>query len=206
MADLVCDRLRLALDALVEGDERGARVVLNGDGVVNRQYLDIERACTDLVALRQPVAGDLRFVVASFKIITDLERIADLAVNLASYALSADREVLPEVNLGDIGALAIRMVEDAVDAYVRRDDGWLCHEVADRDNELDALCAHASNVVVRTLIEHELDDDDLDADALADDVSVLFLTLRDLERVGDHAVNVAARTLYMATGSDELIY
>ncbi|WP_254542913.1 phosphate signaling complex protein PhoU [Halomarina pelagica] len=209
MADLVLDRLGLALDALAEGDETGARVVHDGDDVVNEQYLDIERRCIDLVALRQPVAGDLRFVAASFKIITDLERIADLAANLASYALAADRELFSEVNLADIGDLATGMVEDAVAAYVRRDDGWLCHEVADRDNELDALCSHASNVVVRALIEHEATDDERDdaaIEAFMQDVSVLFLTLRDLERVGDHAVNVAARTLYMTTGSDELIY
>ncbi|MFC6837053.1 phosphate signaling complex protein PhoU [Halomarina ordinaria] len=208
MADLVCDRLRLALDALVEDDPAGARAVIDGDGVVNERYLDLERQCIDLVALQQPVAGDLRFVAASFKIITDLERIGDLATNLAGYALDADRELLPEVNLADIGDLAVSMVEDAVAAYARRDDGWLCHEVADRDNELDALCSHASTVVVRALIDHEATDGGGrdEAEALMHDVSVLLLTVRDLERVGDHAVNIAARTLYMTTNSDELIY
>ncbi len=218
MAALVVSRLRVASAALTEGDADRARSVLDGDDAVNERYLDIEHRCIDIVALRQPVASDLRLVAASFKIITDLERVGDLAVNLAEYALAADRELLPDVDVSELAAVAVGMVEDAMTAYeeavaaLRDGDGdpertadsvWRCHEVADRDTELDALCAHASTVVVRALVDNTSTGD---VDALIEDVQVLLLTVRDLERVGDHAVNVAARTLYMTTGSDELIY
>jgi phosphate transport system protein len=96
------------------------------------------------------------------------------------------------------------MVVDAVDIYETDADAWECHELADRDTELDAMCAHASRVVTKALIEHEAVDDG-SVDGLIEDISVLLLTVRDLERIGDHAVNIAARTLYTTEGNDSLL-
>jgi phosphate transport system protein len=203
MSEIVLERLRMGLDALARKDERLAREVIEGDDEINRMYLDLERSCIDLFALQQPVAGDLRFIAASFKIITDLERVADLATNLGEYTLQAERDVFPEVDVQGIGDVTQTMLEDAMDAYADN-DADACYAIDGRDDELDALCERASETVVRDLIESELDAED--TDQLMADVSRLLLTIRDLERVGDHAVNISARTLYMVENDDELIY
>jgi len=199
----VLDQLGRSLDAL-ERDDRGlAREVIDGDERVNQQYLDLEADCIELIALQQPVASDLRFVAASFKILTDLERIGDLATNLARYALAGSSEVISESRLRGIGETASKQAEKALDAYVEADPE-ACRAIAERDDDLDASCQNASEAVVRELVASE--PDRWDIERLLDDVSRLLLTVRDLERVGDHAVNIAARTLYMSDGDPELIY
>lgn len=204
MSEVVLERLRMGLDALSRKDERLAREVIEGDAEINRMYLDLEGDCIDLFALQQPVAGDLRFIASSFKIITDLERVADLATNLGEYTLRAERDVFPEVDVQGIGSFTQEMVEDAMDAYAT-EDAATCYAIDERDDELDGLCERASETVVRDLIETELDAGE-DVEQLMADVSRLLLTIRDLERVGDHAVNISARTLYMVANDDELIY
>jgi phosphate transport system protein len=204
MSEVVLERLRMGLEALATKDERLAREVIEGDDEINRLYLDLERSCIDLFALQQPVAGDLRFIASSFKIITDLERVADLATNLGEYTERAERDVFPEVDVQGIGSFTQEMVEDAMDAYANNDIET-CYAIDERDDELDELCERASEIVVRDLIETELDAGE-DIEQLMTDVSRLLLTVRDLERVGDHAVNISARTLYMVENDDELIY
>ena len=204
MSEVVLERLRMGLDALDRKDPDLAWSIIEGDDEVNDLYLDLESDCIDLFALQQPVAGDLRFIAASFKIITDLERIADLATNLAEYSLVADREVFPDVDVQSIGARAHDMVEAAMDAYAS-EDAAASRDVDDQDDELDRLCERASETVVRDLLERQLDAGE-DIEDLMGDVSRLLLTVRDLERVGDHAVNVAARALYMAENDASLIY
>jgi phosphate transport system protein len=205
LGDLVLARLDDALDALRTGDDALARSVVDGDGDVNDRYLDVESDCIDLLALQQPVASDLRFVVASFKVATDLERVGDLAANLAGYALAASDDQLADVGIQAIGAAARDLLADAVDAYVAG-DGAACYDIAERDDDVDALCQTASDRVVRDLIEREAASDAWTLEPLLDEVSRVLLTIRDLERVADHAVNVAARTLYAADSNPELIY
>ncbi|WP_336337153.1 phosphate signaling complex protein PhoU [Haloarcula brevis] len=207
MSEIVLERLRLGLDALEQKDEEMAREVIEGDHEINQLYLDLEQDCIDLLALQQPVASDLRFVAASFKIITDLERIGDLATNLGEYSLEAERDVYPEVDIQDVADVTIEMVENAMDAY-GNEDADQCYAIADIDDEVDERCEAASETVVRDLIEREIDTDssEEDIEQLMADVSRLLLTIRDIERVGDHAVNIAARTLYMVENDDDLIY
>jgi phosphate transport system protein len=200
MGNLVVERLRDSLTALEDKDDELARRVVDGDDEINSLYLKTESECTDLIALRQPMAGDLRFVVASFKITTDLERIGDLAVNLADRAAVARKPRFSEVDVQEIGAFAASMAEDAVDAY---EDGDVATSrgVAESDDVLDTRCEGANRRVVRQLMG-----DTVDATSeLVRDASNLLLTVRDLERVGDHAVNIAARTLYMVENDDELL-
>jgi len=204
MSELVAERLRMGLDALEQKDDDLAREVIDGDAEVNEMYLELESDCIDLVALQQPVASDLRLVASSFKIITDLERIADLATNLGGYALEAEQDVFPDVDVQRIGGKTLEMLDEAMTAYEREDtDG--CFTVAEADEAVDDLCSAASEVVVRDLIESELKED-ADVEATMQEVSRLLLTIRDLERVGDHAVNIAARTLYMVENDDSLLY
>ncbi|WP_181684953.1 phosphate signaling complex protein PhoU [Halorhabdus salina] len=207
MSEVVHDRLQLGLDALETKDEDLAREVIDGDEEINQLYLDLERECVNLLALQQPVAGDLRFIAASFKIITDLERVADLAVNLGEYALEAEQDMYPDVDVQTIGEEVVEMNEQAMDAYAEEDTD-LCYAIGDRDDEVDMMCQDASDTVMRNLIEREIDADTSEAEveSLMRDVSRLLLTVRDLERVGDHAVNIAARTLYMVDNDDALIY
>jgi phosphate transport system protein len=205
MGELVGERLEMALDALETGDEALARTVVEGDDEVNDLYLDLEDRCIDLFALQQPVAGDLRLVAASFKILTDLERIGDLASNLAGYAMTASEGLTPEVAIDDIGRDANALLERSLEAYAT-EDAAACRAIAADDDDIDTLCQHASETVVRDLIELEADDGLWGVEQLLDDVSRVLLIIRDLERVGDHAVNIAARTLYMAENSTDLIY
>lgn len=204
MGEVVAERLRMGLDALEQQDGELGQEVIDRDDEVNQLYLELEQDCIDLLALQQPVAGDLRFIASSFKIITDLERVADLATNLGEYAKEARYEVFPDVDVQRIGDETLEMLAMAMAAYEDEDaDG--CFAVAEHDDDLDALCEDASETIVRDLIEKEASDQEEVEDLMAD-VSRLLLTVRDLERVGDHTVNVAARTLYMVENSDELIY
>ena len=206
MAEIVADRLRMSLSAMEAKDNETAMDVVEGDDEVNEMYLELEGNCIDLIALQQPVASDLRFIAASFKIITDLERIGDLAVNLADYTMEAERDIFPEVDVQSIGYDTLEMIDDAMNAY-DEEDVDACFEISDRDDSIDEACRKASQMVVRDLIEAEIEKtDDAEIERLMSDVSRLLLTIRDLERVGDHATNIAARTLYMAENDDALIY
>jgi len=205
MSEIVLERLRTGLDALDRKDEELAWDVIEGDHEVNQLYLELEQDCIDLLALQQPVAGDLRFVAASFKIITDLERIGDLATNLGDYTLEAQNDVFPDVDVQSIGTETVEMVENAMQAYAEEDPD-ACYAIAEADERLDEQCERASETVARELIERENVGDEDEIERMMQDVQRLLLTIRDLERVGDHAVNIAARTLYMAENDDDLLY
>lgn len=200
MAELVLDRYKMALEAAETGDRRLAETVIKGDNEINERYLALEKQCTDLIALQQPVAGDLRVVTASFKIITDLERIADLATNLGEYTTESPSDPYPELEITALGEETIAMVEAAMAAYADGDANRT-YDIAAKDDEIDEQCEAASKVVVQDLLASEIDDQ-----RVFEDVSRTLLTIRDLERVGDHAVNIAARTLYMVENDDALIY
>ena len=201
MADLCLDRYRESIEVLSTGDAQQATLVIDGDEQLNEWYLDIERECIDLIALQQPMASDLRFIASSFKIVTDLERIGDLAVNLAEYGRDLDGTA--GVDLEPIARQARGMVEDAMTAYTR-DDADTARSVAARDEQLDEQCKQASETVVRRLMTETVGSNAID-DRL-EQVSSLLLIIRDIERVGDHAVNISARTQYMIENDDELIY
>ena len=205
MSEVVLEQLRNGLTALDDKDEGLAWEVIEGDHEINEMYLELEQDCVDLLALQQPVAGDLRFIAASFKIITDLERIGDLATNLGDYTLDAERDVFPDVDIQEIGAEVGAMIEDSMEAYANEDPD-ACYAIADYDDEIDSRCERASETVARELIEREGVESEEEIEQLMQDVYRLLLTIRDLERVGDHAVNIAARTLYMVENDDDLLY
>ncbi|WP_410766713.1 phosphate signaling complex protein PhoU [Haloferax sp. DFSO60] len=207
LSELVAERVRGALAALEDKDVQKAQEIIEGDHEINRIYLDLEKDCIDLIALQQPVASDLRFIASSFKIITDLERIGDLATNLAQYAIDAEGDLYTEVDIQRIGDAALDMVDQAMDAYDTKDSD-LCFSVAEHDDELDDMCDTASETIVRDIMTSDdfEGDGDIDVEEFLVDVRRLLLTVRDLERVGDHAVNIAARTLYMLDNDDSLLF
>lgn len=202
MGELVLDRYDMAIEAIGAEDPALADTVVEGDREVNTRYLSLERDCIDLFALQQPVAGDLRFVVASFKVVTDLERVGDLATNLAANPTRPGLERYPDVDVLDVAETARDMVADALAAYAT-DDAAACWSIAERDEGLDARCEAAGRAVVDSLLEAEAG---ADADAVRADASRLLVFVRDVERVGDHAVNIAARTLYMVEHDDSLLF
>jgi phosphate transport system protein len=202
MGELVLDRYDMALAARSQGDPDLAATVREGDREINEQYLALERDCIDLFALQQPVATDLRFVASSFKIVTDLERIGDLATNLAAAPDTGAPERFATVDVDGIATDARDMVADSLAAYAT-DDAAACWEIAERDDVLDGACEAAAEGVVTHLVRAQPTDD---VDALLAAASDLLVTIRDLERVGDHAVNIAARTLYMIDHDDSLLF
>ncbi len=194
-----------ALRAIETDDASLATTVIEGDDAINERYLELESDCIDLIALQQPVASDLRFVTASFKIITELERIGDLATNLSAYVHSVEEPHFPEVNLLDVGRLAREMVDDSLDAYDEKDPDRAT-AVVERDDELDGLCERVAETVILDLVETTETFGDDELTSLLTEVNLILLTLRDIERVGDHAVNIAARSFYMATNRTTLLY
>ena len=204
MADTTRSWYDRSLAVLDSGDAEAADWIIEQDEDINQWYLDIESDCIELLALQQPVASDLRFIASSFKIVTDLERVGDLATNLARYGREAAGELVVGADIGPLGDTAGEMVSDAMEAYIT-EDAELARQVAARDDDLDADCRAASEQVVRHLMMTQ-QEGDRSVDTAVDDVSRALLTIRDIERIGDHAVNICARTLYMVENDDELIY
>jgi phosphate transport system protein len=201
----VSTQLDDAVRALETDDPDLARTVIEGDEAINERYLDLEGDCIDLFALQQPVAGDLRFVTASFKIITELERIGDLATNVSAYVHSLDDRRFPGVSLADAGRLAREMLDEALAAY-ETDDAARAARVVERDDELDGLCERVAETVILELVETTEPSGDDELERLLTAVNRLLLTLRDIERAGDHAVNIAARSFYMVTNRTTHLY
>jgi len=194
MGGLAEDRVRSAVRALVAGDRAAIERVLSGDGPVNHLHVEIDDRCFKLLALQQPMAVDLRAIVSAVKINTDLERVADLAVNIAETAARylthpPVKELIDVPRMADI---AQGMLRDALDAYVRR-DVQLAQAVLDRDDELDAL----KTKVFRDLLVHMLRDQ-----ATVEPSLDLILISRHLERIGDHATNVAEDVIFMVSAKD----
>jgi len=194
MGGLAEDRLRLAVRGLVERDLALVERVLVSDGAINQLHIEIDDRCFKLLALHQPMAVDLRSIVSAVKINTDLERVGDLAVNIAEAA-GRYLEHPPVKELIDIprmADIAQGMLRDALDAYVRR-DMTLAQDVLNRDDELDLL----KTMVFRELLTHMLRDPSTIEPSLD-----LVLISRHLERVGDHATNVAEDVIFMVSAKD----
>jgi phosphate transport system protein len=194
MGGLAEDRVRAAVRALVERDTALVERVLTGDGAINRLHLEIDDRCVKLLALHQPMAVDLRAIISAVKINTDLERVGDLAVNIAE-AVRRSIEHPPVKELIDIPRMAVLaqdMLRDALDAYVRR-DVTLAQAVLDADDELDAL----KTTVFRDLMIHMLRDP-----ATIEPSLDLILISRHLERIGDHATNIAEDVIFMVSARD----
>ena len=194
MGGLAEDRLRSVVRGLVERDHALLEAVLAGDAAINQLHMEIDDRCFKLLALHQPMAVDLRAIVAAVKINTDLERVGDLAVNIAEAARRSIRHA-PVKELIDIPRMAViaqDMLRDALDAFVRRDT-QLAQTVLNQDDTLDAL----KTQVFRELLTFMLQDPTTIEPALD-----LILVSRHLERVGDHATNVAEDVIFMVSAKD----
>jgi phosphate transport system protein len=182
-----------AVDALVERDADKAAMVIAGDKEMNALEIEVEQLAVALLALQQPMARDLRFIIGAIKIAGDLERIGDHAVNIAqsTQRLVGHHSTLsPDPELEDMARRARRMLADALDAFLRS-DGALGREVCKADDAVDAL--HDS--IFRILLTHMM------ADVRTINPSLeLLLVSRNLERVADLATNIGEDAVYLAEG------
>jgi phosphate transport system protein len=204
LGEKVLVQLDRGLDALVRHDRALAAGLNAADDVIDDETLRIEKACIDLVSLQQPVAGDMRLITASFKIVTDLERIADLAVNLGDYSGAAETldMVAPEI-IDAIGRLVAEMLEAAMTAYAER-DAEAAAAVIRRDQEVDDLTWGTIRSFIKQLyLSEQLSHGEAEAERIASQALPILLSMRDLERVGDHAANIAGRVVYLVTGRHE---
>ncbi|HEX6536721.1 MAG TPA: phosphate signaling complex protein PhoU [Gemmatimonadaceae bacterium] len=182
-----------AVEALLRRDAARAELVIAGDHEVDALEVEIEQLAISLLALQQPMARDLRFIIGAIKVSSDLERVGDHAVNIAQSALrliEMRSAITPDPEIEDMARRARSMLGDALDAFVRA-DGALGRDVCRRDDQVDAL--HDS--LFRILLTHMLENQATISPALE-----LFLVSRNLERVADLATNIGEDAVYLAEG------
>ena len=189
MGGLVEDQIRRVMTALVERDSELDQEVIDRDAQVNAYDIEVDEKYVELLALHQPTAGDLRFIATAMKIVTDLERIGDQAVNIAQRALELNREpqLKPYIDLPRMAEKSQRIVKESLDAFVTRDTE-LVRRVCAEDAEVDAL----KEQIFRELLTFMMEDARTISRAIR-----LILISRFLERVADHATNIAEMVVYM---------
>src|SRR5918995_3231181 len=194
MGGIAEEQVRTAVKGLTDRDHALIDRVLAGDDPLNSLHIEIDNRCFTLLALYQPMAADLRTIVAAVKINTDLERVGDLAVNIAEAALryASHAPVKKLIDIPRMATIAQTMLRDALDAFVRRDTD-LAQQVLNEDDRLDAL---------KTQIFRELLTYMLQAPATIEPSLDLILSSRHLERIGDHATNVAEDVIFMVSARD----
>jgi phosphate transport system protein len=194
MAGMAEEQVRAAIGALVDRERDLLAEIEAGDEPINRLQIEIDGLAFKLLALHQPMAVDLRTIVGAIRINSDLERVGDLAVNIAQAAQRYldHPPVKPLIDLPRMATIAQRMLREALDSYVRRDTG-LAQGVLAQDDDLDAL----KTQVFRELLTYMLEDPATIAPSLE-----LILISRHLERIGDHATNVAEDVIFMVSARD----
>ncbi len=194
MGSMVAQSVHRGVLALVERNADYAYQVMRDEVAIDDCDIRIDAMAASLIALEQPVASDMRLVVAAIKISTDLERMGDLAVNVAARALSlmGHPELKTPIVLTEIAALVESMVLRSLDAFVRR-DAALAHEVLASDNGVDAMRADIQHQVIAMMRR--------DPDSIEQALDHL-VSARSLERIGDHARNIAEGVIYLVQGVD----
>ena len=192
MGGLVESQIAEAVEALIERDTGRARATIARDTEVNRMDVENDELAIRMLALHQPAASDLRFITTALKITTDLERIGDSAVNICERVLELNEEpqLKPYIDIPRMAEIAQTMVKDSLDAFMRDDPG-LAEEVIDRDDEVDAL----NYQIYRELLSYMVED----PSTIARATRILFVS-KNLERVADHATNIAEMVVYMVKG------
>jgi len=192
MGGMVERQIADAVNSLVSRNSEQAGEVIARDAAVNQMDVDIDAMCVRLLALRQPAAGDLRFITTALKINYDLERIGDLAVNICERALELNQEpiVKPYIDIPRIAEIAESMVKDSLDAFLRS-DCELAEAVITRDDEVDSL----NGQIFRELLSYMAED----PEAIGRGTRILFVS-KNLERIADHAGNIAEMVVFMVKG------
>jgi phosphate transport system protein len=189
MATLVEEAINNAVQSLVKRDSELAQKAFETEGKINAMDIDINDKCLKLFASRQPMAADLRFITSAMKIVTDLERMGDQAVNIAERAVSLNQEpqLKPYIDIPKMTEIVQSMVKDVLDAFVNR-DSKLARSVCERDDLVDGL----NDQVFRELLTYMMPDPKTIKRAVH-----LMIVCRCLERIADHATNIAEDVIFM---------
>jgi phosphate transport system protein len=192
LSTLVEENVGRAVLAFTEKNEKLARQVINLDNVIDTLEIEVEEECLKILALHQPVAVDLRFIVSVLKMNSDFERIGDLATNIAERALALAKS--PDSVIGDkLGCMVERvrgMLKNSLDSLVNLDTP-LAKKVCASDDEVDACYREMYDDVKKSIIE---------SPANLDDSLQVLSTSRHLERIADHATNIAEDVIYLVDG------
>ena len=189
MASMVETAIANSVKSLITRDTELARLVVQSDEQVDALELEIDKQCVDLLALRQPLAIDLRFITSLIKITNNLERMGDLAVNIAERVipLSQEPQLKPLIDIPRMATITQTMVKDSIDAFVNRDTE-LARSVYERDSTVDAL----NDQIFRELLTYMMQDPANITRAVH-----LILISRHLERIADHSTNIAEEVVYI---------
>ncbi len=194
MAGRVEAMIASSVKALVERDTNLARDTIAEDSVVNQAELENDGLCLQILAKRQPMASDLRFITLVLKMVTDLERIADLAVNICERAIDLNEEVQlkPYVDMPKMASIVQSMLHDAIEAFIDRDSA-AARVVIERDDQVDEYY----HVIFRDLLAIMVDD----PEAVQRGIHIQSVA-KYLERIADHATNLAEQVIFMVKGKD----
>jgi phosphate transport system protein len=194
LGSLVETMVERSVASLVDRDSRLAEEIIASDQKTDALEVEIDEDCIRLLALQQPAAKDLRFITTAMKIVTDLERMGDLAVNICQRAIELNEEpqLKPYIDIPIMTQLAQKMLRDSLDAFVRG-DAELARQVIPADNKVDAL----KNQIFRELLTFMMEDPRTIPRATR-----LLLVSRHLERIADHATNVAEMVVYLVEGKN----
>jgi phosphate transport system protein len=192
MADTAQQMIHLSIEALVQRKESFTAQVFALEDEVNRMEIEIEEEALRLLALRQPIAGDLRLITAMLKINNDLERVADQAFNIAETGAQLLKEppLKPLIDIPHMASIAQNMIKDAIHAFVHHDPE-LAQKVCTRDDEVDRI----NDQIFRELLTYMMEDPRSITRAVQ-----LILVSRNLERVADHATNIGEDVVFIEEG------
>jgi phosphate transport system protein len=192
MASRAEEQIGLAVRSLKDREQAMACEVLDKEAAINRLDIEIDEMTMRMLALRQPMAADLRFITVAMKISSDLERIGDLAVNIAERTLEILKypQLKPLIDIPRMAEMAQAMVRDALNAFISG-DADLARNVCQRDDEVDQL----NHQIFRELLTYMMEDPETITRAVD-----LILVGRHLERIADHATNIGEDVIYMVKG------
>ena len=194
MADTAQEMIGLAVKALVERNKALTEKVFTLEDSVNRMEIEIEEEVLRLLALRQPIAGDLRLLTAILKINNDLERVADQAVNISETVVYLLKEppLKPLIDIPKMASIAQKMIKNSLEAFVHENPA-LAHQVCQEDDEVDRL----NEQVFRELLTYMMEDPKSITRAVD-----LILVSRNLERIADHATNISEDVIFIVQGKN----
>lgn len=192
MGALVEEQIEQALKALIDRDEELARQVIHNDRRVNTLDVEVDEECLELLALYQPAARDLRFITTAMKISSELERMSDLAENICERAIELNEEpqLKPYIDIPVMAARAKKMVWDALDSFVKG-DSTLARKVLEDDDFVDELTEQLFRELLSFMIENP--------QTISRAIRLSFIS-KYIERIADHATNIAELVVYMVEG------
>jgi phosphate transport system protein len=192
MSGLVEDSVYRSIQSLIEKDEAAAQQVLQNEARINRMEIQIDELATSLLARVQPMATDLRFITAAIKINNDLERMGDISVNIVRRTLALMREPMPKelIDIPHMATLAQSMIRQSLDAFVRK-DAELARSVLTSDDVIDQLRDSVYEELIGLM--------ERDPTTVRQSINLMFIA-RALERLADHATNIAEDVLFLVEG------